>query len=121
MPFLPVGHKDCVANSERSTSAANTRRGAAMRRLTANQCIVLEALIKEVRETGMPPTHARLVELCPSVARGSIASTVSALIAKGFVAEPRYTNSPIKPLTDAFGGPVTKEGSGDTGGPGAEE
>ena len=78
-----------------------------MRRLTRNQSIVLAALTSEVKTTGTPPTHARLVELCPEVPRGSIASTVNAFTRRGYIEKSRYANSPIKPLKTEEGAPIT--------------
>ena len=78
-----------------------------MRALTKNQRLVISALALELKETGMPPTHPRLVELCPTVPKGSIFSTVSALARRGFVEKSAYNNSPIKPLMDATGEPIT--------------
>lgn len=78
-----------------------------MRILTENQRLVLAALIAEVKTTGTPPTHARLVELCPEVPRGSIASTVHALTRRGFIEPASYANSPIKPLRNENGVPIT--------------
>jgi hypothetical protein len=75
-----------------------------MRPLTRNQRIVLAALVGELKSSGgVSPTHARLVELCPEIARGSVASTVSALTRRGFIATAKYNNSPITPLKDETG------------------
>ena len=68
--------------------------------LTPNQRAVLSALVAEVNRCGVCPTHARLVALCPGVARGSIASTVSALRAWGYVQKPQYRGAPIEPVRD---------------------
>ena len=78
-----------------------------MRTLTKNQRLVIAALARELNETGMPPTHPRLVELCPTVPKGSIFSTVTALVRRGYVEKSAYNNSPIKPLKDASGWPIT--------------
>ena len=75
-----------------------------MRPLTSNQRIVLAALVGELKSSGgISPTHARLVQLCPEVARGSVASTVAALTRRGFIATAKYHNSPITPIKDEAG------------------
>ena len=110
MSFLPVANEDGLAlypihSDSFCNISADT--GRAMRRLTPNQRVVIEALAAEVKRTGVSPTHARLVELCPTVPRGSIASTVNALARRGYIAKSAYNNSPIKPLMDANGEAIT--------------